>query len=236
MADEDLQTSEVDRAQVFGDIARHLESQADLAEVLRSITASSVDTVPGADYAGISLVKNLQEIESVAPTHDLVYQADQAQEELGEGPCLDAVWQHDTVRVDDLESEQRWPRYRERALALGVRSSLSFQLFTEGRNLGALNLYSGRSHAFGDESEHVGLVFASHAAVALRGSQKESQLKDALLSRDVIGMAKGILIERYKIDDDQAFQMLVQASQTAHVKLRNVADFLVRTGSTTLGS
>ena len=107
---------------------------------------------------------------------------------------------------------------------------LAFQLYTDGRNLGALNLYSRQPNAFGEEAEHIGLLFATHAAVALRGAQKEKQLLQAVENRDTIGMAKGILMERHKINGDQAFGLLVRASQNGHLKLSDVADILVRTG------
>lgn len=231
MTSDELRAGTADLAEVLGDVARHLNAEADLAALLPSITASSVDTIPGADYAGITLVKHGREVESVAATDELVVQADAAQEQLGEGPCLDAIWIHDTFRIDDLQTEQRWPKYRTRALELGIRSSLSFQLFTEGRNLGALNLYSRQPHSFDDDDPQIGRLFAAHAAIALRGAQREDELQGALRSRDVIGMAKGILMERYEIGEDRAFEMLIRASQTTHIKLREVADYLVRSGS-----
>jgi hypothetical protein len=86
-----------------------------------------------------------------------------------EGPCLDSVWEQRTVRIEDMRTEQRWPRFAAEAVPLGVLSSLSFQLFVEGDDLGALNLYARAPHAFGEESEDVGLVLAAHAAVALAG-------------------------------------------------------------------
>jgi GAF domain-containing protein len=230
MASEALNQGQANLAEVLSDVARSLDAEQGMDEVLQAITASSVATIPGADYAGISLVKAKREIESVAATEDIVRRADQAQEEAGEGPCLDAVWEHDTFRVDDLEDEQRWPNYRARALELGIRSSMSFQLFTDGRNLGALNLYSQQPHAFDEDAEQIGLLFAAHAAIALRGEQRETELQKAVRSRDTIGVAKGILMERYKVTDDQAFGMLVRISQHEHIKLLDVAAFLARSG------
>jgi GAF domain-containing protein len=230
MASEALNQGQANLAEVLSDVARSLDAEQGMDEVLQAITASSVATIPGADYAGISLVKAKREIESVAATEDIVRRADQAQEEAGEGPCLDAVWEHDTFRVDDLEDEQRWPNYRARALELGIRSSMSFQLFTDGRNLGALNLYSQQPHAFDEDAEQIGLLFAARAAIALRGEQRETELQKAVRSRDTIGVAKGILMERYKVTDDQAFGMLVRISQHEHIKLLDVAAFLARSG------
>jgi GAF domain-containing protein len=224
------QISEGDLAQVMTDVARNLDAERGMDDVLRAITGSSVATIPGADSAGISLVRNKSNIISVAGTDDLVTAADKAQDELQEGPCLSAAWQHETFRVDDMEQETRWPRFRQRATDLGIRSLLSIQLFTDQYNLGALNLYSKEANAFDEDAEQVGLLFAAHAAIALRGQQRESELQAAIGSRDTIGMAKGILIERYKITPEGAFDMLVNVSQRSHRKLHDVATYLVRSG------
>jgi AmiR/NasT family two-component response regulator len=51
-------------------------------------------------------------------------------------------------------------------------------------------------------------------------------LRRALESRDVIGQAKGILMERRGIDEDEAFDVLRTASQALNVKLARVAETL----------
>lgn len=131
-----------------------------------------------------------------------------------------------------MATEGRWPRFSQQASAAGAESMLSFQLFVAGDNLGALNLYARTPDAFDDESEHVGLLFASHAAVAFAGAQKQQQqLARALDARDLIGMAKGILMERYKITPDRAFAVLVRGSQANQRKLRDVAHDVVITGT-----
>jgi GAF domain-containing protein len=95
-------------------------------------------------------------------------------------------------------AEQWWPQFTTRAAEHGIGSMLSFQLYVSGDNLGALNLYNSSPEAFSDESEHVGLLLASHAAVAVAGAQHEEHLLHAIAARDLIGQAKGILMERYK--------------------------------------
>jgi len=106
---------------------------------------------------------------------------------------------------------------------------LSFQLYVEGDNLGALNLYSREPNAFDDESEHIGLLFASHAAVAFADAQKLDQLNSAVETRDLIGQAKGILMERYQISAEQAFRVLTRVSQQRNRKLRDLAAELADT-------
>ena len=108
---------------------------------------------------------------------------------------------------------------------------LSLQLYVEGDDLGALNLYARTPHAFTDESEQVGLLFAAHAAIAYAGVRKETQLAQALVSCDLIGQAKGILMERYKISGERAFLLLTRVSQNSNRKLHDVADELVGHGT-----
>jgi GAF domain-containing protein len=218
--------------EIMGQVARSLqEEHGDVEGTLRAITHAAVGSVPGTDEAGITLVLDRRKIESRAPTGDLPREIDRAQERLGEGPCLDAVFEQPTVRIGDIGDEDRWPRFTAEAAELGVRSMLSFRLFVTGGNLGALNLYSVHPRAFDEESESSGLVFASHAAVALAGAQQEDQLRAALASRDLIGQAKGILMNQFKLTADQAFQVLVRASTRTNRKLSDIAEELCATGA-----
>jgi GAF domain-containing protein len=213
-------------ADVLSQTARALTRPRSLNDTLDAITQSAVDTVPGADYAGILIIGPKGKIESVARTDQLVVDADRAQQETAEGPCLSAIRKQSTFTIDDMQQEKRWPRFRARALDLGVRSMLSYQLFVSDESLGALNLFSREAHAFDDDSQHVGLLFASHAAIALKGAQREKQLNQTLVTRDLIGQAKGILMERHKLSPDDAFALLVQSSQNANVKITEVAQFV----------
>ena len=141
-----------------------------------------------------------------------------------------AAYEHLTVRVADMASEQRWPQFTARALEAGAAGMLSFQLYVEGDNLGALNLFSRRPGAFDDQSEHVGLLFASHAAIAYAAAQQQAKMVRTVATRQLIGRAEGILMERHKVTGDQAFAMLVRASQHSHLKLRDVAERLIHSG------
>lgn len=107
---------------------------------------------------------------------------------------------------------------------------LAFQLYVDGDNLGALNLYARSAGAFDDESEHVGQLFAAHAALAYEGARKQAGLARSVASRQVIGQAQGILMERHKVTADQAFAMLVRVSQYSNTKLRDIAEQLIRSG------
>jgi GAF domain-containing protein len=217
--------------EVMGQVARALQREhGDVEATLAAITRAAVGNVPGADECAVTLVTGRRRGTSRAATAELARAVDEVQERLGEGPCLSAVYEQATVRLDDLQHEHRWPRFAAAVAGLGMRSMLSFQLFVTGGNLGALNLYSRQAYAFGEESETIGLVFASHAAIALAGAQQEERMRTAMGTRELIGQAQGILMERFRITADAAFQVLVRASSHTNRKVADIAEELVSTG------
>jgi GAF domain-containing protein len=207
------------------------EMQADMTTdaLLNRIVVAAVTEVPGAEHAGITMVSH-GKVSTPAASDDLVAAIDHVQRETGEGPCIDAALQHTTVRADDLRAETRWPEFARQAAVLGVRSVLSFQLFVEAETLGALNVYAAAAGAFGPESESTGMLLATHVAIAMTADRTQAQARIGLDSRDVIGQAKGILMERYKITGTEAFALIVASSQAVNRKLRDVADHLATTG------
>lgn len=219
-----------DLSQRLADLARQMQHGADAPAVLDLVVAAVAGTVPGVQEATISLVQGRRRVVSAAATSDVARRFDDLQQRTHQGPCLDAMYEHETIRVDDLATDARWPELGGRATAEGLRSALCIQLFVQGNDLGAMNLLARRPQAFDDESERIGLLFASHAAVALAQAQRISHLELGLASRDVIGQAKGVLMERYKITADQAFLLLAKVSQDTNQRLVDVADDLTRTG------
>jgi GAF domain-containing protein len=210
--------------------ARGIEQQDDPHSALHEIVCAAVELVPGSDEGSITLVVGRKTVTSQAANGDLARAVDALQEQTGQGPCLDAVYDQDTVLVPDLAVETRWPLFSDRAVEAGARSMLAFRLYVEGDNLGALNLYARDPMAFGEESERTGALFASHASVAYAAARKQSQLARTVETRQRIGQAQGILMERHRMTDDQAFALLVRVSQRSNTKLRDVADRLVHTG------
>uniref|UniRef100_UPI0019157AC6 ANTAR domain-containing protein n=1 Tax=Mycobacterium paraintracellulare TaxID=1138383 RepID=UPI0019157AC6 len=139
-----------------------------------------------------------------------------------------AVWDHHTVRVDDYEAETRWPEFVAAALSeTPVRSSLSIQLYTDDTELGALNLYSERPNAIHAHTEELSLALAAHAAIAFAAARRAEQFRSALASRDIIGQAKGIIMERYTINAVAAFTLLMKLSQDSNIPLHEIARRLV---------
>lgn len=214
----------------LGDLARGLAAEDDGELTLQAIVDAAVATVPGAEHASISSATKRRQVQTVAATSKLAQAVDRAQYATGQGPCLDTLYGQQTVRLADMQAEHRFPAFVEHAARLGVGSMLSVQLYIDGEDLGALNLLSEHPGAFDEQSEHVALLFAAHAAVAMAGAQEQDRLRTALRTRDLIGQAKGILIERLKLNGDQAFAVLVHASQTTNRKLADIAEQLVTSG------
>ncbi len=218
--------------EVMGRVARRMqEEHGDVDATLRAVTTAAVATVPHASECSISYVTGRREVESRASTGDLSREVDALQGRLGEGPCLDAVWEEEVVRVDDVAAEQRWPRFAREAAALGAGSMMCSQLFVSGDQLGALNLYSRDPGVFDDEAQEIGMMLAAHAAVAIAGAEHEQNLRRAVDRRDLIGQAEGILMERYEITADQAFGVLARVSQQTDRRLADIARELDDTGT-----
>lgn len=169
---------------------------------------------------------------TLAATDDLASRCDALMRELGEGP---GVLDHDPEpvhRSGELTADGRWPQWSVAAHQLGVRSVLSVRMVTRGRHLGSLNVYSRDPFALGSEdSVELAVLFAGHAAAALGAVTEISGLRAALDSRHVIGVAQGILMERYDLTVNGSFEVLKRFSSVHNLKLRDVASELVETGA-----
>jgi GAF domain-containing protein len=211
----------------LSELARTAAPPASLDSVLEAVTASVVDILPAADSAGILLISPGGVFESRACTSEVPRRLDQYQEEFGEGPCLEAAIDELVVRADDFRTDGRWPRYGPAAVEAGVLSGLSFKLYTSRRKAGALNIFAKHANAFDAQAEAIGSALAAHAAAAIVASRNEEQLKSALMTRDIIGQAKGMIMERYKSDAVRAFELLRQLSQDTNTPLVEIAQQIV---------
>ncbi|WP_200828373.1 GAF and ANTAR domain-containing protein [Mycobacterium sp. 3519A] len=208
--------------------ALHSRSDADADTVLDELVEHAAVEIPGADYAGITVTRNAKHIDTPAATHKWPILLDEIQQRHREGPCLTAAWEEKIVHVADLETDDRFPSYRRDALEqTPIRAIMAFQLFIADETMGALNVYAERSNAFDDSSRDIGRVFAAHSSVAWNSARREEQFKRALASRDTIGQAKGMIMERYGVDAVQAFEVLRKLSQDSNVPLVQVATDLV---------
>jgi hypothetical protein len=209
---------------VLDQAAASLRFPIDLEETLATITAGAIEAVPGVDHASISITGKDGLIQTLAPTDLVAVRADELQYELGEGPCLKAALEEPVVQVDDISSDLRWPRYGPRvAKQFGIGSQLAFQFRADPHVRGGFNLYFDEAHHISMETRQLAALFANMAAVALGWTRQQETLNDALVTRNLIGQAVGIVVERYKVDSDRAFSFLVRTSQTSNTKLRDVA-------------
>jgi transcriptional regulator with GAF, ATPase, and Fis domain len=219
-----------DLARTLEDAARGLVERGEddtVEHTLGLVVRGAIQTVPHVEQAGISLVERGGRVRSAAPSSDSVRELDELQNELREGPCLDSIWEEQRTIVEDMaQAHDRWPRYAEAARERGFGALMSFQLFAERGSAGALNLYSGEPNVFDESTADAGRLFAAQAALVLHGAQQVQGLHLALDNRDVIGQAKGILMERFGIGQQQAFSMLVESSQNTNMKLVKVAEWL----------
>ena len=210
-------------AEELADVARELIGAGEVEATLQRIVALAVKTVAGADHAGVSLVVG-NHVETPAQNDATPQAIDELQNEVGEGPCLDAIREHEVFETGDLAAETRWPRFSTEAVErTGVHSVLAMRLYSHEHTLGALNLYGQARDAFDDGDRSIAAIFAAHAAVALRAAQQQQQLAEAVETRDIIGQAKGILMARQGVDEATAFEILRDGSNRMHRKLRDVA-------------
>jgi GAF domain-containing protein len=219
----------------LSETAQILFSAGSVHATLEQVVAVAVHTIEGCDFAGLFLLEGGVVVTPVH-THQVVEEIDTLQRESGQGPCLDAIAERVMVYGDDLQSDDRWASFGPAAAGQGIRSALALPLTTNAA-IGAINLYARYPAAFGVVDRAKGVILASLASVAINAAhsledeeRRIENLHSALSSREVIGQAQGILMERERIAADQAFDVLRRASQYLNIKLREVAQTLVDTG------
>jgi hypothetical protein len=219
----------------FSETARILFSAGTVTDTLARVLELATATIEGCDFAGLFLVEG-DLVSKPIHTDPIVDEIDALQHQTGQAPCLDSIAQRVMLYADDVASDPRWPRFGPQVSAAGVRSILALPLATNG-SFGALNLYARYPAAFGVVDRAKGVILASLASLAIsvaRSHEDEERrsehLHAALATREVIGQAQGILMERERISAAHAFDVLRRASQHLNRKLRDVAQDLVDTG------
>ncbi|MFK5647793.1 ANTAR domain-containing protein [Ornithinimicrobium sp. LYQ121] len=217
-------------------VARSMQEDPGSQHTLETAIAAALEMITGCDMAGISVV-HPDGIDTPAASSETLRRIDELQFALGQGPCLNAVREHETTRCPDLAHDDRWPVWGARVSEeLGVASSVSYRLYTTRDTPGALNLYSEQLDGFDADDIDNGLALAAHVAVALAAAQNAENLTTAITNRTVIGQAEGILMERFDMSADQAFEVLRRVSRDGNVKLNAVAAQLVETRRTPNGT
>jgi len=187
--------------------------------------------IPGCDFAGISMLDKRGRLTSPACTDPLAVQLDQLQVRLDEGPGLEVMKGRAILAmVPDMRCERRWPRFASHAHELGVTSMIACALPRQGGRSAALNLHAAQPGALGSEAAELVAFYADYAAIALSQARLVDSLRSSMDHRQTIGEATGVLMERHRTDSAEAFARLVAASQRLNIKVRDIAEVVVRTG------
>jgi GAF domain-containing protein len=232
--EEALMASDLDR---FHETLMALNSvlltQTRLDDVLTLVASLGRDTLEGVTSVSVSVQRD-NRLVTPASSDDAALRIDSVQYGSGQGPCVEAATKGVRVDLPTTDGHPRWPELQEEASKLGIHSITSLPLSVGDTPIGALNLYSDRPGGLPVPEVDRALKFAKAAAVLLANAQalereetRAAQLKEALLTRDLIGQAKGILMEREGVSADAAFDLLRKASQAANVKLRDIAERFV---------
>jgi GAF domain-containing protein len=213
--------------------ALHVKN-AQLQPTLDAIATAAVTMVGPARYAALTVLSR-GELVPRASTGEVPLLLDRLQQKLSDGPCIHAAKHQAVFRIDDTGEDDRWPEFCAEAARLEVRSMLCVPLWIDERGLGALSLYADQPAAFSELHDRVTVLLATFAALALAEAQRAEQMHDALGNRDVIGQAKGILMERHGVTVDAAFGVLSRVSQAENMKLAEIARRFVETGELQYG-
>jgi GAF domain-containing protein len=225
----------------LGELAALVASTQSLDHLLARVATSAARAIPGADGAGVTLLRMDRpdnRVEALAASDPFVSEIDQIQYGvLNEGPCITAALERRTVRSGSLGGEKMWPRFGPRVGRLGVHSALSLPLLLPGKLVGAINVYAREKNVFDDHAAELGELFAAPAAVAVHNAHVlaqalalTTQLQAALSTRPVIELASGLLRGRTGCTAEEAFTRLRAISQKEHTKLAAVAQRIVDDG------
>jgi GAF domain-containing protein len=220
--DDDLQDSMVS-------LAALTTKRFDLEQLLTRVAQYAVQAIPGADGAGLTLLEEGRS-DTIVATAPFVREVDDIQYGLGQGPCISAAAEAQTVMSGSLGGDGRWPQFGSRVARLGVHSAISLPLVTEDGVVGAMNVYAHGKHVFDDRAAQLGEIYAVPAAIAVQNAQVlaqarrlTEQLRAALESREVVDRAIGILMSRSGSSSQEALERLRRLSQHEHRKLHQVA-------------
>jgi GAF domain-containing protein len=221
-----LGAEEHDSADVFAQLAVDLHDSGGVTETVDMVVQFALKAVD-CTHAGVVFSERKGRAEVAAVTDPALVDIYLGQVTAGEGPLVTAMTGLQTVLVADTGTDQRWPAWAERVRQLGVRSVLDVPMNVSKRTVGVLGLYSARIDAFDTDDEAISQILARHAAVALASARHEEALAKAVDARKLVGQAMGILMERYRIDGDQAFAVLRRYSQSTNTKLHLIAQQLI---------
>jgi GAF domain-containing protein len=222
--------------EIYSELGRQVAAESSVSGALHAVPTVAARAIPGVDSASITRGRGPRSWQTVGATSDVAEHADDIQYRLGSGPCVDAVSKDHVFRSADIATDKRWPSFGPLAAqSLGVHSALSIRLtLDQAQAMAGLNLYSRQRDAFDDRARHLAMLLATHAGIIVSrmiALEKAGNLEVALSTSRDIGVAMGILMNRYKITRDEAFDLMRMASQRSHRKLRDIATDVTETGT-----
>jgi transcriptional regulator with GAF, ATPase, and Fis domain len=220
--------AELAAADAFAELATELHDSVGVEETVEAVVQFALQALT-CSYAGVVLVTSGGRLEIAAVTDPVIEMIYEWQIQTGEGPVITVAREQVLVRVADTAEDPRWPRWAETMTGLGIRSVLQVPLTVAGRAAGVLSLYNTKPDRFTEDDEAVAYILARHASIAVATARHEENLAQAVDARKLVGQAMGILMERYDLDSDRAFEVLRRYSQDGNVKLRDVAQQLIDT-------
>jgi GAF domain-containing protein len=226
----------------FDQLGRLSFAEHSLQSLIQQMTDLAAEVLPGDPATSVTIVADGRNARTVAASGPPALELDDAQYRARSGPCLTAATTGQPVEITDVAQDGRWPEFTERAAELGVLSVYSAPLPVQERVAGSLNVYArmlpavdGRTHALAARLASYAVIPVSNMYLYESAVEQVGHLQAALDSRGVIDQAKGILMERYKLTADQAFEALTRVSMQSNRKVREVAERFVRTGEFPLG-
>ncbi|MFV0134961.1 GAF and ANTAR domain-containing protein [Streptomyces sp. HMX87] len=210
-------------AEALTEAAQQLHAGSTPNGTMRTAAELAVRLLPGAEHAGVSVIERGDQRRILAWTDEVVRSAEARHGARQPHPLWERLRTTPVVRIEDSEADDSG----NALAALGLRSALSLRLRADRRRLTVLTAYSRKPRAFDDEVTRLGRLFTAHVSIALDSAAEREQLTEAMRTRDLIGQATGILMERMGVDAAGAFDSLVKASQRENVKLRDLARRIV---------
>jgi GAF domain-containing protein len=218
-------------AYTFASLAMDLHDADGMEETVQAVVDFALEAV-GCDHAAVALStpgRPDQGVEVGAVSDPVVEELYRLQFAAGVGPLIDALRDRRVIAIPDATTEDRWPGWSKVMVDHDVRSVLHVPLAVSQRTIGVLSLYSARPDAFGDDDFAVAHILARHASIAVATARQEETMARAMDARKLVGAAMGILMVRYDIDLERAFEVLKRYSQHNNRKLRDVAAEVIET-------
>ncbi|ONI73803.1 antitermination regulator [Kribbella sp. ALI-6-A] len=218
-------------ADAFARLAVELHDASGVEETVDAVVQFALQAL-NCTYAGLALSTRGRRTEIAAVTDPVVADVYNLQIDAENGPLITSMRERTSVLIRDTGTDDRWPEWAAKVAGLGVRSVLDVPLTLgdgSSRTVGALGLYSPMVDAFGVDDEAIARILARHATVAVATARHEQTMAEAVDARKLVGMAMGILMERFDVDSDRAFAILKRYSQDTNTKLRDVAQQLIDT-------